>query len=196
MISAAWGWESGHSGGHKCLCSATERWHRGLYTWAAVTNRYVVIVGYTRWKNQAQFCKKEENWPTRPLPTKTWSTTVPMFTFPSPTLSAFHNTLCQVTPSQSSTVVVTKGITANIVQIWLVRLSQCECTGILYTEYKFALIIAISVFALCLNQPQQRAFILPVSFLVSFSDSMRMRLVSFPDHILSSLWGWNETRQV
>ena len=44
ISAAAWGWESGHFGGHKCLCSTTERQHRGLHTWATVTNRFVVTV--------------------------------------------------------------------------------------------------------------------------------------------------------
>ena len=44
ISAAAWGWESGHFGGHKCLCRTTERRHRGLHTWATVTNRFVVTV--------------------------------------------------------------------------------------------------------------------------------------------------------
>ena len=44
ILSAAWGWESGHSGGHKCLCSAAERWDCDLHPWDTVTNTYVVTV--------------------------------------------------------------------------------------------------------------------------------------------------------
>ena len=43
-MSAAWGWESGHSGGHKRLCSAAERWDCDLHPWDTVTNTYVVTV--------------------------------------------------------------------------------------------------------------------------------------------------------
>ena len=88
------------------------------------------------------WCKKKSTDP--PLPTKTWSTTAPTFTFPSPTLSAFHNMLCKVTPSPSITVHGSdERRTANI--CWLCKFDWSD-TGI-YSFYKVVLIIAISVFA-------------------------------------------------
>ena len=107
ILHAAWGWESGHSGGHKCLCSATERWHRGLHTWATVTNRFVVqYIGYTRWKEyfQAQFktyvqvstVVQKGRETANPVLTNTFlqrSRTVSTFAFPSSTHSALISTM-------------------------------------------------------------------------------------------------------
>ena len=150
-------------------------------------------VGYTKWKNKVQLCKKkkkEENWPTQQdrSTVKHNSSNVHFY---SPTLSAFHNTLCQMTPSPSISNERYYSGHMLIVQIWLVRPSQCECTGI-YTHYSHP----DQCHLLCLNQPQHWTFILPVSFLVSFPDSMRMRLVSFQDHIVPSMWGRNDARHV
>ena len=99
-----------------------------------------------------------------------------------------------MTLSPSITVVVTKGITANI--CWLCKFDWSDhhsVNALAYTIITVVLISAIPVFAQCLNQPQHWSFILLVSFLVSFPDSM---IMGWSHSQTIFFWGWNEAGQV